>query len=143
MSHDLSSLRTQLRDTQQQLLALLDAFLGREPLLPGSLYTLRRKCGKTNCSCMRGQLHESTVLAYRGQGRSQNVSLPAQQLEPLRKLIEPYRRFRQARTQLARLQRQLLTLLDHIEAARVQQGEATFRKLRAPKSRARATPSRR
>ena len=143
MNHELSSLRTQLREASQQMLTLLDTFLGREPLLPGSLYTLRRKCGKPNCRCTRGELHESTVLAYRGQGRSQNVSPAPKQLEPLRKLTEPYRRFRQARTQLARLQRQLLTRVDAIEAARVQQGEATFRKLRDPNAHVRSTPSRR
>lgn len=143
MSRQLSSLRSQLRETQQQLLALLDAFLAREPLLPGALYTLRRKCGKANCRCTRGELHESTVLAYRGQGRSQNVSPTPEQIEPLWKLTEPYRQTRQARTQLARLQRQLLTLVDQLEAARVQEGEAVYRKLRDPKSRARSSTVRR
>jgi len=143
MSRELSSLRSQLRETQQQVLALLHTFLAREPLLPGALYTLRRKCGKANCRCTRGELHESTVLAYRGQGRSRNVSPTPDQIEPLRKLTEPYRRARQARTQLARLQRQLLTLVDQLEAARVQEGEATYRKLRDPKSRARSSNPRR
>jgi hypothetical protein len=45
-------------------------------------------------------------------------------------MTHAYRRTRQARAKLVRWQRQLLTLVDAIEAARVQQGEAEFRKLR-------------
>jgi hypothetical protein len=130
MNQELSSLRSQLLKAQQQLSKLLEDCLGREPLLPGSLYTLRRKCGKPNCRCARGQLHESTVLSYRGQGRPRNVSPSPGQLGTLRTMTHAYRRIRQARAKLVRWQRQLLTLVDAIEAARVQQGEAEFRKLR-------------
>jgi hypothetical protein len=129
MSQQLSSLRSQLLAAQQQLPQLLQEWLGREPLLPGSLYTLRRKCGKPNCRCSRGELHESTVLSYRGQGRPRNISPPAEQLESLRSMTHDYRRCRQARARLVRWQRQLLSLVDALEAARVQQGEAEFRKL--------------
>jgi hypothetical protein len=138
MPHDLSSLRSQLHARQQQLQTLLESFLGREPLLPGSLYTLRRRCGKPNCRCIQGELHASTVLSYRGQGRPQNITPPPEQLTDVRQLTDAYRRFRQARTQLLRLQRQMLTLIDRIEAARVQQGERPFRQLRSPTSRTRS-----
>jgi Family of unknown function (DUF6788) len=130
MSQELSSLRSQLLKAQQQLPKLLEDCLGREPLLPGSLYTLRRKCGKPNCRCVRGQLHESIVLSYRGQGRPRNVSPAPEQRAALRTMTHAYRRTRQVRAALVRWQRQLLTLVDAIEAARVQQGEAEFRKLR-------------
>jgi Family of unknown function (DUF6788) len=130
MNQQLSSLRSQLLDVLHQLTQLLEACLGREPLLPGSLYTLRRKCGKPNCRCSRGELHESTVLSYRGQGRPRNISPPPGQLGSLRTMTHDYRRCRQARAKLVRWQRQLLTLVDALEAARVQQGEAEFRKWR-------------
>lgn len=132
MTRQLSKLRAQLLQTQQQLAAVVEKLLAREPLLPGSLYILRRKCGKQNCRCTRGELHESTVLSYRGYGRPQNVSPPSEQVETLRKWTDDYRRCRQARAQLVRLQRQVLGLVDELQAARVQQGEAEFRKLRAP-----------
>jgi len=45
-------------------------------------------------------------------------------------MTHDYRRCRQARAKIVRWQRQLLTLVDAMEAARVQQGEAEFRKLR-------------
>ena len=124
MSQDISSLRSELLKAQQQLPQLLEAWLAREPLLPGSLYTLRRKCGKSNCRCNRGELHESTVLSYRGQGRPRNISPPPEQLESLRTMTHDYRRCRQARAKLVRWHRQLLKLVDALEATRVQQGQA-------------------
>jgi hypothetical protein len=134
MNQELSSLRSQLLKTQQQLPQLLEACLGREPLLPGSLYTLRRKCGKPSCHCRRGELHESTVLSYRGEGRPRNISPPPEQLGSLRTMTHHYRRCRQARAQLVRWQRQLLKLVDALEAARVQQGQAEFHKGRVSPS---------
>lgn len=131
MTKSLSSLRSQLRQLQQQLPELLEEGFGRESLLPGSLYTLRRKCGKPNCRCTRGDLHESTVLSYRGAGRPQNISPAPEQIDALRKLADDYRRVRQARAKLVRWQKQLLKLVDALEAARVQRGEAEFHKLRA------------
>lgn len=132
MPDPLSSLRLQLRSLEPQFPLLLETFLGRSPLLRGSLYTLRRRCGKPTCRCARGALHASTVLAYRGQGGPRNLAPAPEQLPALRQLTDDYRRFRQARRQLRRLQRQLLALLDRIEAARLAHGERRFQKLRSP-----------
>jgi len=138
MPHDLSLLRSQLLAVQQQLPELLEVFLAREPLLPGSLYTLRRRCGKPHCRCTHGELHTSTVLSYRGQGRPRNITPAPEALAAVRQLTEEYRRFRQARTQLVRLQRQLLTLIDRLETARVQAGQRRFEQGRSPTARTRS-----
>jgi hypothetical protein len=135
MTKPLSALRTQLLRVQQQLPALLEDCFGREPLLPGSLYTLRRKCGKPNCHCTRGALHASTVLTYRGEGRPQNISPAPEEIPALRKRTEDYRRARQARATLVRWQRQLLALVDALAAGRVRLGEAEFQKGRSSAAR--------
>lgn len=132
MTQRLSSLRSQVTRAQQQLPGLLEDCFARDPLLPGSLYTLRRKCGKPNCRCVRGKLHESTVLSYRGQGRPQNILPPPEQIKSLRKMTDDYRQVRQARAKLVRWQRHLLALVDALEAAHVQLGEAEFQKRRSP-----------
>jgi Family of unknown function (DUF6788) len=131
MTDRLSSLRSQLNQAPLQLAALLELCFGRESLLPGSLYTLRRKCGKPNCRCASGELHESTVLSYRGQGRPKNISLPPEHIDTIRKMTDEYRRVRQARAKLVRWQRELLKRLDELQAARVQLGEAAFQKGRS------------
>ena len=132
MTKRLSSLRSQLTRAQQLLQGLLEDCFERGPLLPGSLYTLRRKCGKPNCRCTRGELHENRVLSYRGQGRPQNISPPPEQIEALRQMTDDYRRVRQARAKLVRWQRKLLALVDELQAVRVGLGEAEFQKGRSP-----------
>lgn len=135
MNQRLSSLRSQLLQAQQLLPSLLEACFAREPLLPGSLYILRRKCGKPSCHCSRGERHESTVLSYRGQGKPRNLATAAEQLPALRDMTDRYRRCRQARAQLVRWQRQLLDIVDALQAARVQRGEADFHKRCTPRAR--------
>jgi hypothetical protein len=130
MSQPLSSLRQQLAQARQLLPSLLEACFERTPLLPGSVYTLRRKCGKPSCHCTRGQLHESTILSYRGQGRSQNLATAPEHLDALRTMTQHYRRCRQTRVQLRRWFAQVLQLIDALQAERVQLGNAQFRKLR-------------
>lgn len=131
MNQRLSALRAKLRKAQLLLPSLLAPCFGRQPLLPGSLYTLRRKCGKPSCHCNRGELHASTVLSYRGPGRPRNLSPAPEHLETLRNLTDHYRQCRTARAQLVRWHKQLLQLVDELEAARSQLGEAELHKLAA------------
>ena len=135
MNQRLSSLRSELLKTQQLSPSLLQEWFEREPILPGSLYTLRRKCGKPSCHCTRGELHESTVLSYRGKGRPQNITPATEHIESVRNLTEHYRRCRKARAQLVRWQKQLLKLVDELEAVRIQLGEEEFRKQSTPRVR--------
>jgi hypothetical protein len=135
MNQRLSSLRSQLLQAQQLLPDLLEACLAREPLLPASLYTLRRKCGKPSCHCSHGELHESTVLSYRGRGKPRNLATASEHLPALRDMTDQYRRCRQARAQLVRWQRQLLDIVDALLAARVQLGETEFQKRCPPRVR--------
>src|SRR5258707_569671 len=135
MNQQLSSLRAQLLKAQQLLPSLLVDCFNRTAILPGSLYTLRRQCGKPSCCCGRGQLHESTVLSYRGQGRPQTISPAPEHLEALRNLTEHYRRCRQARAQLVRWHKQLLKLVDELQAVRSQLGNTEFQKLDSSRSR--------
>ena len=135
MNQRLSALRAQLLRAQQLLPQLLEVCLGREPLLPGSLYTLRRKCGKPTCHCQYDALHESTVLSFRRQGKTQHLSPPPQHLPTLRTMTEHARRCRQARAELVRWQRQLLQLVDDLLDARRRLGEAALHQLGRPRPR--------
>lgn len=46
-----------------------------EVMIRGSLWVKRRRCGKDNCRCAQGDLHESPALTYRVEGRSQTIVL--------------------------------------------------------------------
>jgi hypothetical protein len=62
-----------------------------EPLvLRGTLFTLRRRCGKPNCRCATGPAHESPALAYPQAGRTKTITLAAADLEEVRSALERY-----------------------------------------------------
>lgn len=135
MNQKLSQLRSKLQRTQQEIEQLLSDFQGRLPLLPASLYTLQRRCGKESCRCARGQLHATTVLSYRGGEKPQTITPSAAYLEDLKQITDEYRRVRQARARLVRLQRQLLAIVDQMQELRVAQGERELDKIRSTASR--------
>lgn len=137
MNQRLSQLRRKLQRTQEQIHQLLEQFQGRSPLLPASLYTMKRRCGKEGCRCARGQLHATTVLSYRGGEKPQTITPPADRIETFQAMTDDYRRVRQARARLVRLQQQLLHIVDQIQALRVQQGERELNRMRSTSSRSR------
>jgi hypothetical protein len=60
-------------------------------LLRGSLICLRRKCGKANCRCLRGQPHTSPALSYSQGGQTKILTLPPGQLPAVRAALKRYR----------------------------------------------------
>ncbi len=101
---------------------LLEVFLAPEPLVRGSVYELRRRCGRPSCRCARGRLHPVMVLSVSEQGRTRLRTLPEDRLAKLRELTQRYRRVRRARARLVRVQRAMLVVIDQLEAARRKEG---------------------
>lgn len=90
------------------------------PLTPGSLYLLRRKCGKPNCRCAKGHLHESWVLTRSEQGKIKLYPVPPQQRGRVRQLTGAYRRYQRHRARWVKDTADLLTQIDAFaEAQRV------------------------
>lgn len=42
----------------------------------GSINIRRIKCGKANCKCTRGQLHECWYITYKERGKTKTISIP-------------------------------------------------------------------
>ena len=61
------------------------------PLLRGTLYTLRRKCGKPGCRCATGDAHVSPALAYPVGGRTKTMTLTAEDVEEVAAALARYR----------------------------------------------------
>jgi len=115
----LSRLRLSLVRLRDELAKILDMFLGREPLVRGSVYELRRKCGKPACSCASGKvLHSCMAITWHDGSRKRLRSLSPKEEMELRRLTENYRRFRRARGQLLELQAKMLQVVDQLEVAR-------------------------
>jgi hypothetical protein len=61
-------------------------------VLPGSLITLRRKCGKANCRCAAGDPHETPALSYSVSGRTKMLTLLPDEVEEVAKAVARYRK---------------------------------------------------
>jgi hypothetical protein len=59
-------------------------------LLRGSLFVLRRKCGKPGCRCASGQPHETPALAYPAGGRTKTLTLREQDVAMVAAALERY-----------------------------------------------------
>ena len=90
-----------------------------QPMVQGSFYLLRRKCGKPNCRCAGGQLHISWVITRSEQGQDRIYSVPKDQRARLRLLTQEYRRFQRARAVLVKRHGRLLQLVDRIAELRM------------------------
>jgi len=113
-----SRLRQSLLRLHGEVERLLHVFLAAEPLVRGSVYQLRRRCGRPSCRCARGELHPVMVLSVSQAGRTRLRTVPPDQLAKLRVLTQHYQRFRRARARLVRLHREMLVAIDQLEAAR-------------------------
>jgi len=89
-------------------------------MVRGSIYTLRGKCGKDNCRCRRGELHETPALSYSLKGKTHLIYLRPQEVPRVREAIE---RYREARASLeAEALKGIETLRMETEARRAQGG---------------------
>lgn len=117
-----SLLRGKLARFEELPRRFLHPLLDENPMIKGTLYPLRRKCGKSSCRCARGQLHETMMLSASIAGKTKLWTIPAERVEKIREMTELYRRFRRARTEFVKLygQRlvQILNIIDEIERVR-------------------------
>jgi len=61
-------------------------------VLPGSLITLRRRCGKASCHCASGTPHETPALSYSVGGRSKMLTLRPDEVRAVSQAVARYRK---------------------------------------------------
>lgn len=120
MSESASCLRQQLWRAYHALARTLRALQRDAPMVQGSLYLLRRRCGKPTCRCARGHLHATWVLTRSEAGQSRLYSVPPEQRGRLRPLAREYRRWQRARAQLIKQSARLVALIDQLAEPRLQ-----------------------
>jgi hypothetical protein len=119
MSANLSRLRQKLWRAYAALARTLRQLQRDPPMVQGSFYLLRRKCGKPNCRCASGQLHASWVLTRSEAGKDRIYPVPKDQRAQVRRWALEYRRYQRARAALAKAHPQLLALADQMAAQRL------------------------
>ena len=119
MNTDLPNLRQQLWRAYAALATTLRRLQRSEPMVQGSFYLLRRKCGKPNCRCARGELHPAYVLTRSEAGKDRLYPVPKEQRAEVRKRAAEYRRYQRARAVLVKRHLHLLALVDQIAEQRL------------------------
>ena len=119
MTGNLSRLRQKLWRAYAALARTLRQLQRDQPMVQGSFYLLRRKCGKPNCRCATGQLHASWVLTRSEAGKDRIYPVPKDQRAQVRRWAMEYRRYQRARAALAKAHPQLLALADEMAAHRL------------------------
>jgi hypothetical protein len=98
--------RTHLSGAERALRSKARKLLGDEPILRGSLVTMRRTCGKPNCRCTRGEKHEALYLSVRVGRERKMLYVPEALAESVRRAVEGGK--------------ELVSLIDRISAESVQ-----------------------
>lgn len=116
-----SRLRQRLRQILGELPSILRPVFRSSPLWRGGVSDSRRKCGKENCRCTRGELHVSPLLADRSGDKQRSFTLKGDELRLFTKLTEDYRAVRRARAEIVKITREMLEILDALEKGRREQ----------------------
>ncbi len=119
MSGSRSLLRQKLWRADAALARTLRHLQRDQPMVQGSFYLLRRKCGKPNGRCATGPLHASGVLTRSQAGRDRIDSVPKDQRAQVRPWALAYRRYQRARAALVKAHPQLLALADQMAEQRL------------------------
>lgn len=109
-----SKIRQRISQHFAELGKLKGVLATRKPMVKGTVYEYRNRCGKKGCRCMRGELHTRMALSYSEQGRTRLRYLKPEQVRRYEWLTANYRRFRIARARLVRLTRGILSLVDEL-----------------------------
>ena len=118
MPANLPQLRQRLVRKLAELQPMLEPAFERDPVFPGWISTSRHRCGKPNCHCASGELHEATRLVIHFKDGAAYRCLDQDALELWRPRTDAYRRVRAARRSFAKWQKEIVELLDAIERAR-------------------------
>ena len=112
MKTNLSKQRQQFWRLWRQMGRVLRRLDATQPMTPGSLYWMGRKCGKSNCGCARGQLHYTWVVTRSEEGRARLYTVTSEQRQRVRQWTGAYRLYQRSRAQLVKLWGQLLGRVD-------------------------------
>ena len=125
---DTGRLRQNLWGYFKELTGLKDKLLIRSPMARGTVYELKRKCGRRNCRCAKGQLHKQMCLAITRKGKKTLRPLKGPELITLQKLTGSHRQFRKARASFTKTSQEIVRLANQLEEEMLKEGEGCLKK---------------
>lgn len=116
-----------LMDTKRR--NLLRQVLRPFPMVSGSLFQMRRRCGNPRCKCARGELHASWYLSRRQEGKTKLTYLGRVVQDWLQKRVGRYQRHQKRLAEIRKIDAAISRGLNKLRDERLQSFE------QAPKER--------
>ena len=88
---------------ERRLRSELNRLLSGCGILHGTLLLRRRVCGKPNCKCTRGELHEGLYLVVTERGKGRQLYVPKQWEQTVRQWIADYQKARGLMEDISRI----------------------------------------
>ena len=113
-----SQLRHSLRRLSDEVRQLTNPSFSDKPVIKGSVYELKRKCGKAGCKCAQGELHSRMVISASEKGKTSLRVIPHGFLVEIQIKVRRYQELRHARARLVEVHRKMLRVIDEMEPMR-------------------------
>ena len=114
-----SRLRQSLLHLVNEMKGLVEPFFSDRPVIKGTVYELKRRCGKPGCKCAQGELHARMVVSASEEREDAITGDPTwiSRGSPSRR-CRRYQELRRVRARLVEIHRQMLKVMDEMEAMR-------------------------
>ena len=113
-----SRLRQTLLHLASELKGLVEPFFSDRPVIKGTVYELKRRCGKPGCKCARGELHARMVVSASEGGKTRLQVIPHGFVVEVQAKVRRYQELRRVRARLGEIYRKMLWVMDQMEAMR-------------------------
>lgn len=113
-----SQLRQTLLHLASEIKGLIEPFFSDRPVIKGTVYELKRKCGKPGCKCAQGELHSRMVVSASEGGKTRLQVIPQGFLSEVQTKVRHYQELRRVRARLGEIYRKMLKVMDEMEAMR-------------------------
>jgi hypothetical protein len=113
-----SQLRQTLLHLAEEIKRLVEPSFSDRPVIKGTVYELRRKCGKPGCKCAQGELHARMVVSASEGGKTRLQVIPRGFLVEVQAKVRRYQELRRVRARLGEIYRKMVKVMDQMEAMR-------------------------
>ena len=113
-----SRLRQTLLHLAGEIKGLVEPLFSDRPVIKGTVYELKRRCGKPGCKCARGELHARMVVSASEGGKTRLQVIPHGFVVEVQAKVRRYQELRRARARLGEIYRKMLKVIDQMEAMR-------------------------
>jgi len=123
-----SQLRQILARLAGEIRGLVEPCFSDKPVIKGTAYELKRRCGKPGCKCARGELHRRMVVSASEEGTTHLRVIPRGYLAEVQEKVGRYQELRRIRARLGAIYQKMLEVMDEMEAMRREELAAVGRK---------------